>query len=341
MKIKYLIEKIRNISGYKEKTSSRVNSNKLIINDNLIFSAINEAQKFICADLAPEAFKVPLNVDLRTDILGSDLLRPKLSSYNEGSKVDYLSSTMLGSEKLPMPNSQKICKILEITQSRSDVFSPSYGINFTMVNSQEEYLAGSSMGLIGEVLINKYKSETLQCEHLSTFKTSFTAKDKNGRIVGTYTVTTETNVYAFDINGIRISINYEDKLITFNYTGRDADNYTIEVSTLYQPSNIVYFNKGNIRVSNNFVINNLSNFSIRISPYNVWDPTQEICSIYDEDLIEYLANVAAVEVQRANRSIDQNLINIVSNKTKKYQVRERFKKSGSRNDIKYPSNKLF
>lgn len=341
MQIKYLVEKIRNISGYKEKTSSRVNTNKLLINDNMIFAAINEAQKFICTSIVPSAFTVPLNVDLRTDVLGSDLLRPKLSSYNQGSQVDYASSTTLGSEKLPMPNSQKICKILEVTSNNLNQYFSNYGVGFSIIYDQDLYLAGSSMGFVGEVLINKYKSETLQHKHLSTFKTLFVAKDDTGKVIDTYSVTTETNVYSFYMNSIRVSINYEDGLITFDYTGKDIKNYTIEVSTLYQPANLVYFNKGTIRISNNYLMNHLRDFSIRISPYAVWDETQEICSIYDEDLIEFLAYSAAVEVQRFNRSVDQNLIDIVSNKTKVYQMRERYKQSGKINDNIYPSCRFF
>lgn len=338
MQIKYLVDRVRSISGYKEKTSSRVNTNKFVINDNMIFSAINEAQKFICATVEPDAFNVPLMIDLESDILGGDLLRPKLSSFNEGSKVDYASSTILGSEKLPLPNSQKVCNVLGINQGISRGYGCYDDISYEVVYRQNDYLAGSSMGSIGRVMINKYKSETLQCDHLSTLKTSFIVRDKNEKIIDTYSITTETNVYSFDMNSIRVSVNYKTGLITFSYRGSDLNNYYIEALTLYQPNDILYFNKGKIRISNQGLAGRLGNISIRISPYSVWDPTQEICSIYDNDLIELLAYRSAIEVQRFNKSMDQNLVDIVYNKQTEYQNRERFKTFEDSNDIIYPSS---
>lgn len=339
MQIKYLIEKIRSISGYQEKTSSRVNANKLLINDNMIFQAINEAQKFIETSVMPNAFNVPLNIDLETDVLGSDLIRAKLSSFNEGAKVDYNNSTILGSEKLPIPNHQKQCSILglNIENDNNNLFLRN-GSFCNVVYNQSFYLAGSYMGKLGQVSVNKYLSSTFESKDISTFKTTFIAKDKNDRVVGTYSVTTDTNVYSFYIQNIRVSINYEDGIITFDYTGQDANNYTVDIHTLYQADNVLYFNKGALRASNRFVVNNMKDISIRISPYSVHDPTQKICSIYDEDLIDLLAYRSAVEVQRFNRSVDQNLIDIVYNKQKEYQNRERFKTMEKSNDLIYPSS---
>lgn len=341
MQIKYLIDRIRSISGYHQASNSRVNSNILLVNDNMILRAINEAQKFIATTIMPSSFNVPLDINLETDILGNDLVRTKLSSYNEGSKIDMASSTIIGSEKLPIPNIQKTCNVLGINEKNPNNFYYPINIGFNVVYNQNDYLLGSAMNLIGQVKINKYNSETFLYDYLSTFKTSFIAKDKKGMVIGSYSITTETNVYSFDLGSIRISVNYERGLITFSYSGRDIDNYTIDIYTLTQPSNMIYFQKGKLRVSSKDVVNNLRNFSIRIAPYAVWDPTQEICNIYDEDLIEILAYRSALETQRFNGSVDMNISDIVSRKEKEYQNRERFKTFEKSNDIIYPSSYCF
>ncbi len=293
------------------------------------------------SELAPEAFNVPLSVDLETDLIGADLLRPKLSSFNEGSRPDP-SSTVLGSEKLPIPNKQKTCYILGINQNRS---SNSYGFSglagnssFAVAYSQDQYLRGSSLNKIGSVSLNRYKSVSLQNDFLSTFKTNFILRDKNNKLIDSYSVTTESNYYSFYIYQVRISVNYRTGLMIFSYEGKDNDEYHVEVQTLTQPSNIAFFHKGILRISNRRVARNIGELSIRISPYAIYDPTQEICSIYDQDLIDILAYVSAVELQRFNRSVDQNLIDIVSNKTQKYQLRERLKTIEVENDILYPKS---
>lgn len=340
MQIKYLVQSIRNIAGYHENTSARVNDDNILINDNMIFSAINEAQRFICQNIVPEAFNIPLSIDLNTDLIGADLVRPKLSSFNEGSKPDP-SSTIIGSEKLQIPNKQKSCYIFGIND---DSCHRNYGIgfygnrSFEIVYSQDKYIRGSSMSSVGSVSVNRYKSVTLQNDFLSTFKTNFILRDKNNNLIDTYSITTESNVYSFYIFQVRISVNYRTGLIVCSYEGLDNDEYYIEVETMKQPSNIAFFHKGILRIANQRVAQRLGEISIRISPYAIYDPTQEVSSIYDEDLIEILAYKSALELQRFNRSTDQSLVDIVSNKIDEYQSRERFKTMEAENDIVYPSS---
>ena len=334
MKVKSLVDQIRSISGYKERTSSKVNSNRILINDNMIFRGINEAQRFMCTTIMPKSLNVPLNIDFKTDIVGSDLLRFKLSSYNEGSRIVKSSSTVTMEERLDIPTKQKICSIIGIN---NDGKSYSYlNAGFDVVYRQEDYLSGSKMGKVGSVTINRFKSATFECDSLSTFKTSFRVKDKTGEIIDTYSITTESNVYDFYMNFVRISVNYKTGLIVCSYEGLDIDEYTIEIFTMSQPANIIYFNKGQMRVSNKYFVNNLRDISVRLAPYAIYDTSQEIPNIYDEDLIEILAYKSALEVQRFNRSVDQNLVDIVANKQTEYETRERFKDMENLNDNIYP-----
>lgn len=339
MKIKYLVNQIRAISGYQEKTSSKVNSNKVLINDNMVFRAINEAQRFMYTSVLPHALNVPLNIDFNTDILGADLLRIKLSSYNEGSRIVKSSNTTTMEERLNIPTKQKTCSIIGINQSESKYSC--FGNGLTIVYSQDDYLRGSKIGIVGQVTISRFKSATFECDTLSTFKTIFKVKDKTGKIIDSYSITTDSNVYDFYMNFVRISVNYKTGLIVCSYEGSDIDEYTIEISTMSQPANVLYFNKGQLRISNRNIINNLRDISIRVAPYAIYDRSQEICNIYDEDLIELLSYRSAVEVQRFNRSVDQNLIDIVSNKQSDYSDRERSKDIEQINDLIYPTTGFY
>lgn len=334
MKVKNLVEDIRNISGYKELPTSNMNTHVSLVNSNMIFKGINEAMSFIDSDIMPNEFIVPLSINVKTDMIGGDLLKLKLSSYNSGSKPS-ASSTVKWKDMLDIPWKLLSSGIDSIKQSSNINRGWFQKFGNRIITDPNEYISLCGLGDVGVLSVNKIKSSTLVYDNLSTLKTVFEIEDSKGNHVGEYSVSVNTNVFKFSLNFVDISINYSTGVITASYRGSDSDEYTIRVRTLYHPGGVFYFNNGNLRVSKiNYVYSN-DTTSIRIRPYAIYDKTQDIPSIYTNRLMNILSFKSALEIQRFKRSIDQNLVNIVYNKISDYSNKERFETMGSTNDLNY------
>lgn len=335
MKVYDLVNQVKNISGYNSNHLSTVDSEVELVNDNMIFKGLNEARLFVDAEIMPDEFSVPLNIDVNTDMIGGDLINVKLSSYNEGS-LPTAASKVPWKEMLNIPwklLSSGIGSIKPNAYNNNYVWYSSFGNR--IVFDSKEYMNMCSMGSVGELTVNKIKSNSLVCKHLSTLKTVFELQDNNGNKISEYSVTTNTNVFKFSFNFVDIAINYSTGLITAFYRGNDTGEYKIIIKTLSHPSGVVYFNDGNLRIAKVNNIHNQETIAIRIRTYSLYDFTQKIPYIYTSDLLSLLSYKGALEVQRFNRSMDNNLSIIVSNKIADYSNRERFSTLGQTNNLNY------
>lgn len=331
MNVKDLIEEIRNISGYKSMANSRTNSSSTLVNDNMIYKGINEASKFIDAEIMPSAYAIPLNIDVETDIIGGDLIKLKLSSYNSGS-LPTGSVPWKDMAHIPWKRLATGIDSIDMTQGKYD-YENSFGRQVeTDINN---YLDMCSMRTVGTMSVNRIKSSTIINKYISTLKTVFIIKDSKGKYLDEYSVTTDTNAFSFSTHFIDININYEEGIITASYRGSDAGEYFITVSTLDQPSGVLFYKDGVLRTSKYCNYHTEHTVPIRLRPYALYDSTQKIPTVYTNDLLNILSYRGALEVQRFNRSMDQNLVNITYGKVSDYVNKERFKTVGKINNIRY------
>ncbi len=335
MKVKDLVEDVRNISGYKSMPNSIMNSHVGLINDNMIYKGINEAASFIDSEIMPNEFTIPLSININTDMIGGDLVKLKLSSYNYGSSPTS-ASKVLWKDMLSIPwrrLSSGIDSIKQDVKIGTGFWFPSFAQR--VVTDSNYYIGMCTLQDIGVINVNRIKSSSLVYENLSTLKTVFEIEDSKGKSVGEYSVTTNTNMFRFSLNNIHVSINYSTGVISASYRGKSSEEYTIKVKTLFQPSGVFYFNNGNLRVAKDQSLANSSTTSIRIKPYAVYDLTQDVPTVYTNRLMNILSYRSALEVQRFNRSMDQNLVNITYGKIADYSNKERFETLGSTDDLIY------
>lgn len=327
MKVDNLIDSVSNISGWQLDPEESINSSLDLINSNEILKGINEAQNFMAVNVMPNEFNIPISIDLSTDVIGNDLINLKLSSYNEGAQVSS-KSTIKWKEFLSIPWRNMVTGIKSLKRDKY-FFSP-----FGIVYDASKYTSMCSLRSIGEISVNKIKSASFEYDNLSTFKTVFKIRDSKNNIVGVHSVTVNSNTYRFSTNFINISVNFSRGLITASYTGKSNEEYRIEIQTLRQPNGVLYYNNGVLRIPKT-TISAIRTISAIIRPYSVYEPTQEVPAVYTHDLLGLLEFTSALEVQRFNKSLDQNLANITSNKISEYQNKERFETRGRTQDLNY------